>query len=190
MNEPLTWVACDGGPHAFIPEPAVPRWGGTCPPSDGRVVQAAFRWSGKTGDPASDYDAACDIDELVGLLRLDPETSVLVLGDEVPMSTWIQSPHFAGGIVVVPMCWPSPRCADAELIAVVESVPPKSFQHTGLQLRSSSGRFLLCAACDSAPNWIYPTLEVRLSPGTYRVMSAEVSIRGFELRLHALANAA
>lgn len=74
-------------------------------PADGRIVNAHSRWSPDPSARVTDYDAACDVDELVGVIPVG-EGSALVFGDEVPMSTWVASALFVGGLVVVPMTWP------------------------------------------------------------------------------------
>jgi hypothetical protein len=59
----FTWVKCDGGPHVLLPSELEAIWSGTHAPSDRRVVKATFRWKPDPLTPASDYDAACDVDE-------------------------------------------------------------------------------------------------------------------------------
>jgi hypothetical protein len=72
-----------------------------------RVVAARSRWSGALDAVACDYDVACDVKDLVGAVPLSDGVG-LVLGDEVPMSTWLQSALFSGGVLLVPMHWPEP----------------------------------------------------------------------------------
>jgi hypothetical protein len=184
----ISWVACDGGPHLLVESELAIAWGGTRPPEEGRVVNARFRWSDEPGAVATDYDAACDVDDLVGLVPVGRGVG-LVLGDEVPMSTWIPHRDFAGGVVVVPMEWPEPGMPEERLLSAVASVPSNAFSDTDICLAVGAGGLVLCAAADSGPNWTYPTLHVSVLPGRYRVLSAEVETRGFLLRLHGLHNA-
>ena len=116
MGNVLTWVTCDGGPHLLIPEELGALWEGSDAPSGGRVVNARFRWSADPGALATDYDAACDVNELVGVIPVGAGAA-LVLGDEVPMSTWVPSTLFAGGLIVVPMTWPHPGMPEQRLLA-------------------------------------------------------------------------
>jgi hypothetical protein len=181
----FTWVTCDGGPHLFASEEVLVGWSGTAAPA-GRFVRATFRWSGDANTPASDYDAACDIDELTGLISVGTEVA-LVLGDEAPMSTWVRSPYFDGGVLVIPMAWPAPDSSEVQLLAAIDSVAPEEFNRTGLVLPGSTGRFRLCAACDRGPQWLYPTLSVDLvARKSFHILSAEVQRAGFWLRLHGL----
>jgi len=185
MGNVLPWVTCNGGPHLLIPEELGALWEGSDAPSGGRVVNARFRWSADPGAVATDYDAACDVNELVGVIPVGAGAA-LVLGDEVPMSTWVPSTLFAGGLIVVPMTWPHPGMPEQRLLAAVNSVDRSAFTQTGLTLPPSSGQFILCAACDASPDWIYPTMRVRVPGILYQILSAEARIDGFRLRLHAL----
>lgn len=185
MGNLLSWVTCDGGPHLLIPEELGALWEGTNAPSGGRVVNAHFRWSAEPGAVATDYDAACDINNLIGVIPVGAGAA-LVLGDEVPMSTWVPSMLFVGGLIVVPMTWPNHRMPEQRLLTVVDAVERSAFTHAGLTLPPSSGQFILCAACDTGPDWAYATMRVTVPGILYRILSAEVQIEGFSLRLHAL----
>jgi hypothetical protein len=112
--------------------------------------------------------------------------AALVLGDEVPMSTWVPSTFFVGGLIVVPMTWPRHGIPEQRLLAAVNSADRSAFTQTGLALPPSSGQFILCAACDASPDWIHPTMRVSVPGIHYQILSAEVRIEGFWLRLHAL----
>lgn len=191
---PLSWVSCDGGPHVLLPAEASSEWSGIRASGDARRGRAAFRWSGDASMPGSDYDAACDVSGLVGLLPMGTGAA-LVLGDEVPMSTWLPHDRFRGGVLVVPMTWPDTAHDDPALRDAVASVAPSEFLPTGLVLPAANGRFLLCAAADFGPDWQYPTLPLclplppPLPPAAYDIVSVEVPIQGFWLRLHALQSA-
>ena len=161
------------------------QWEGAVVPRNGRVVNARSRWSREPDAIATDYDAACDVGELLGIIPVSTGAA-LVLGDEVPMSTWVPSPLFSGGLIVVPMTWPHPGMTEEPLLATVRSVDRSAFASNGLTLPRSSGRFILCAACDAGPNWIYATARIAVPSNQYEVRSAEVCKAGFWLRLHAL----
>jgi hypothetical protein len=139
--------------------------------------------------PETDYDAACEINELVGVISVGASTA-LVLGDEVPMSTWVPSRQFIGGLLVVPMTWAEPGMHEEPLMATVDAVARSDFTRTALTLPASSGRFILCSASDAGPQWLYPTAQLTVPAMTYQVLSAEVQTAGFWLRLHALDAAA
>ncbi|MGC4045242.1 MAG: hypothetical protein QM758_15730 [Armatimonas sp.] len=58
MSKLLGWHSGCDGPSVLMPIEVVPLWEGTELPSNGRTVEAEFRWSGQT--QATDYDRACD----------------------------------------------------------------------------------------------------------------------------------
>ncbi|GLV88330.1 hypothetical protein Slala03_80190 [Streptomyces lavendulae subsp. lavendulae] len=60
----LTWLDTEGGPFIVVPRTALAHWSGT----------------------EGDYDRACEVMDLVGVLELPDEAEALVLGDE-PLST-------------------------------------------------------------------------------------------------------
>ncbi|MFE4975529.1 Imm21 family immunity protein [Kitasatospora sp. NPDC056651] len=60
----LTWLDTEGGPFVVVP------------------CDALSQWSGTEGD----YDRACEVMDLVGVLELPDGAAALVLGDE-PLST-------------------------------------------------------------------------------------------------------
>ncbi|MEU2134064.1 Imm21 family immunity protein [Streptomyces sp. NPDC018352] len=61
---PLTWLETEGGPFIVVPRTTLPHW------------------SGREGD----YDRACEVMDLLGILELPDGAEALVLGDE-PLST-------------------------------------------------------------------------------------------------------
>src|SRR5688572_8042554 len=95
------WVSCDGGPHLLLPTELVDAWEGTQPPSDGRVVSARFRYSMDPRATATDYDLACDVEGVLALIPVGAGQG-LVLGGEVPMSTWLPLPNETGIDLLVP----------------------------------------------------------------------------------------
>ncbi|MGW0394027.1 Imm21 family immunity protein [Streptomyces sp. NPDC003042] len=60
----LTWLETEGGPFIVVPHAALSHWTGT----------------------EGDYDRACEVMDLVGVLELPDGAEALVLGDE-PLST-------------------------------------------------------------------------------------------------------
>ncbi|MDX3771767.1 MULTISPECIES: Imm21 family immunity protein [unclassified Streptomyces] len=60
----LTWLETEGGPFIVVPRSALVHWLGT----------------------EGDYDRACEVMDLVGVLALPDGAEALVLGDE-PLST-------------------------------------------------------------------------------------------------------
>jgi hypothetical protein len=102
------------------------------------------------------------------------------------MSTWVPTALFVGGLIVVPMTWPDHGMPEQRLLAAVNSAERSTFTQSGFTLPPSSGHFILCAACDAGPDWIYATMRVSVPGISYQILSAEIRIEGFWLRLHAL----
>ncbi|MBW3570406.1 MAG: immunity 21 family protein [Gemmatimonadetes bacterium] len=82
----------DGGPLLVLPGAAVAHWEGIDAPSNGRVVEASFRWSAAELS-ATDYDRACDVSaRTAAVIRVGPSWGI-VLGTETAGSAlWIHGP--------------------------------------------------------------------------------------------------
>jgi hypothetical protein len=162
MLDDFDWVCCDGGPHVFAPQDLAASWHAT----------------------DAEYAAACAVNDVLGVIRVGSGFG-LVLGDEVPMSAWVPAGAFSSGTLVVPMTFAEDLTAD-EFLAMVGRVPAAAYADTGLVLTSVADGFLLFAACDNGPKWIYSTAAVALPAGRYRIFTTEQRNRDFDLRLHAL----
>jgi hypothetical protein len=143
-------------------------WEGTRPPSAGRTVEAKFRWNDQTG-PATDYDRACDIEALIGLLQVG-NVEALVLGDEPLATAWLPYRARPGGVVVR---WryaedkESVSSRQAEMLALEGAEPVVT-----LRVRSSPLLMFDSAVAGSDLD-VTEALLIELQPGTYRVSSAE-----------------
>lgn len=170
----LRWLESNGGPLLLVPGEQLPSWEGTEPPSDGRQIDAQFRWNGEDA-PASDYDRACDINGWLGLLDVGAGHAI-VLGGE-PLGTAWQASAGASesgvntcGILIR---WVHAN-SESDVIEALEHVPETVWQDTGLLL--SVGREPLCLL-DAA----YPGSElegddhltIQLPPGKYSIATAE-----------------
>ena len=149
----LRWVSCDGGPHLLLPTELVRVWEGTAVPSAGRVVHARFRYGGDPAAPGTDYDLACDVEGALGVIPVGAGFG-LVLGDEVPMSTWLPLPDGTGVDLIVPLEWGA--LTDGAFRRVSRHVLPESLIDTGLTLDIGSAGATLLPACaprgSSQPN--------------------------------------
>ena len=170
----MVWLNTDAGHLVFMQESTRPRWSGIEPPRDGREVTARFRWNRPT-DPPTDYDRACDIDDVVGILDVDGQ-SAIVLGQE-PMPTTCQSTA-DGGLLIA-------RLYTSE-IGLPDFVPPP----TGLPWHSVG-----CVLFDGSPlvlfdstevGWadpVFPSLPVMLVGGCFEVEHAALTRPDMELWL-------
>ncbi|MFJ6632202.1 Imm21 family immunity protein [Streptomyces sp. NPDC091376] len=72
LHADLAWVASMGGPLIVIPASAVDQWGGC---TEGGIIVGGT-------DVPDDYDRACDVESLAGIIGVGAEASGLVLADE------------------------------------------------------------------------------------------------------------
>ncbi len=158
----LDWVSCDGGPHLF----------------------AAHEWASLWQATDAEYAVACAAGDPLGVIPVGPGTG-LVLGGDVPLSVWVPAGAFGSGTLVVPRVWHDEIPAE-DFLSMVSGVSAASFTDTGLVISSPSNGFLLCAACDSGPGWVYSTAEIPLSAGSYRIHTTDAEVGDWSLRLHAL----
>lgn len=129
----LAWMHSDGGPLLLVPSECLSSWGGICPPTDGRQIEATFRWDG-ADSPACDYDRACDVDDYLALLDIGAGQG-LVLGGEPMGTAWspttsADSLTNSGGILIR---WVYANSV-ADVIEAVERVPEAAWADDGLAL--------------------------------------------------------
>lgn len=181
----VTWVSCDGGPHLLLlPAELVSEWEGASVPSGGRVVNTKFRWNGDPKAPATDYDRACDVNGALGLIPVGWGMG-LVINDDVPMSTWVESPDGDGGNVVVTIT--RGEFGDDEVVQAVRAIPDTMFQGTGMTISAGNGGMFLFPAADASDHWVYGYLKVVLGEGVYRILTTECEpLVGHQLRVHRL----
>lgn len=178
MDQPaflLDWVCNDGGPFLLIPQKHLQAWEGTVPPSNGRVVQAQFRYDPTI--PATDYDRACDVEDYLGLLAVG-EGTALVLGDEPVMTAWL--PKANGGILIR---WRYAN-SEADILAALNSVGPEAFTDSGLELEIDDTRVILMSACDRNQDFIYGFVEITIEPAKYRIFTSEYVNESTAILLH------
>lgn len=181
----LKWACCDGGPHLLLPGELLPAWEGINPPSNGRVVNATFRFTGEPDSPATDYDLACDVQGVVGLIPVGKGQGLVIGGDEVPMSTWIEASDKSGGFVVIPLEWGD--LTDDIVTNTPAKVPGEEFEDTGLEVRVEGRGLVLFAACDSSDAWVYACVEIPILPGIYKVLTIDFEPDASHLfRIHRL----
>lgn len=160
----LKWVACDGGPLLLLAEKYIHAWEGTNIPAKGHHVQARFRWN--PGGPATDYDRACDVEDYLGLIRVD-EAQALVLSDAPFATTWF--PSSDGGVFIRWVYADS----DAEVMDAFNRIPDEAYKDTELSLSVEDSTLVLFAACESGDEQIYSRLQIQLPLGRYRIFTCE-----------------
>jgi immunity protein 21 of polymorphic toxin system len=129
----LAWMNSNGGPLLLVPGELRLSWGGVCPPTDGRKIEATFRWDGPDS-PACDYDRACDVDGYLALLEIGAGQGLVLGGDPMATAWWpitsAGSLANMGGILI--------RCmyanSDTDIMDGVERVPDTAWVDDGLAL--------------------------------------------------------
>lgn len=156
----LAWVDTTGGPHLVVPEKYAVHWEGVGKPSRGRVVEAKSRWD--ASGPATDYDRACDVDGLLGVIRVGRGRGV-VLADDPGMAAYCPSRgrHSILKWVYAP--------SEAALLACFRGVTTRLKAEATVSVRHPGGRLVLMDAADTPQSWLGKHSEFTLPAGLYQV---------------------
>jgi hypothetical protein len=157
------WVTCDGGPLLVLAKENLPAWEGSATPSQGRKIEAQFRWN--SGGPATDYDRACDVEDYIALIDVGAGKG-MVLGGEESDATWL--PLVDGGLLVR---WVYGENDEGSL-AAVDRIPKDAFEDSGLSFSVGESPLVLFAACESSGDQIYPRIEFQIAPGCYQILTS------------------
>jgi len=144
----LEWVESGGGPLIAVPETVLPFWAG----ADGE-------------ETASDYDRACEVDGVVGLLPVG-DSSALVLGDE-PASTAYLPEHSTF------VRWCAANSED-ELLAGVPVALATADWENEVRWDVPGAVVLFDSAWPGNDTERTDRLKVVLEPGSYAVRAANV----------------
>jgi Immunity protein 21 len=161
----LQWLDNDAGASMLLSTRLLSRWSGSLPPSDGRVIEAEFRWN--PADGPTDYDRACDVNEAAAVLPVG-DGSAIVLGNEGPMPvTW--RPLASGGILLVQLY----TTETGDMPARLPRIPSDLEWATGGAFHADGAPLRLFDATDSGEqDPVFPYLTVELAAGAYAVESA------------------
>jgi hypothetical protein len=140
----LRQFANDGGPLIVLPREAASFWEGSAPPSNGRVIEARFRWNDDAF--ATDYDRACDVEEWAAILEVGLSWG-LVLGGEDTADGWLQ-PNAPDTLALVRTAW-SDLLSDEEIPKLYEALAEQRWKrlHSGLLI--THGDLLLMHAAST-----------------------------------------
>ncbi|WP_344442434.1 Imm21 family immunity protein [Kitasatospora nipponensis] len=141
----LTWLETEGGPFIVVPRDALSHWSGT----------------------EGDYDRACEVVELVGVLDLPDEAEALVLGDE-PLATAYLPEHR----VLVRWCYAEGEEGVADI--VLAGLPTAEWDE-GPVLKTTGGLVMFDAAYfGTEVGTLTDSTVLELPAGRYRVESASI----------------
>jgi hypothetical protein len=164
MNEDnpdeYVWVDSNGGPTLLIEETFVKSWEGSEIPSNGRVVEAEFRWG---LDVATDYDRACDIEDWLGVLDVG-EGNALVFSGFPTISTWVPLIEREEGIIVRWIAADN----EAQIIEKAKSlIKDKSDDY--IEFEVGNAELILMPAVESWKDNQFTRLKISLASGIYKV---------------------
>ena len=157
------WIDCNS-PLLLVARDHLIAWEGTNVPSNGRKVEACFRWN--PDGPATDYDRACDIDDYVGVIDVGNGKGI-VLGEEPLMTTW--RPFSDGGLLVR---WVFAE-SEEDLISSALNIPIDDYEDSGVSLRISSSSLVLFAACESSEDELYSRIGFEMALGDYKILTCK-----------------
>lgn len=162
MELAKTWITGDGGPIILMEEALLPFWEGSNEPSNGRIVEAEFRWG---LDVATDYDRACDINNWAGVVDV-ADGFALVLGTSGDTATWVPDLVSEGALVE----W---VCADSEneLLEEARNFAEAAVFEEVLKFDIRSSPLVLFMAVEHGSQPIYGRLAFDIVPGKYSVKS-------------------
>ena len=158
----LQWIQSNGGPLLLLPSALLGAWEGADEPEPFRSVEARSRWN--PSGPATDYDRACDVGDLVGAVQVG-EGEGLVLGDEPLATTWRSSQSSTGGVLVRWEYAASGVAAGRWVSTIPSSLPWESSTRFSFE----EGPLVLFDSAEAGSNPSGPRLEIPLSGGVYDV---------------------
>lgn len=161
----FNWVSSDGGPLIVMEQKYLANWEGCDEPSNGRVVEASFRWGLEV---ATDYDRACDIEDYLGLIDVGEGKAIVLGGDEMP-TTWFPLPKSHEGILIRWFYGDS----ESNVINVAESMLDELWKDENFKFTVEDSDLSLFAATESGNDKRYSRLKFKLSSGTYSIFTIE-----------------
>jgi hypothetical protein len=161
----LTWIESGGGPLLLLSSEYLADWEGVDSPSNGRIVQATFRWNGP-GTAATDYDRACDIDDYIAAIPVGSGTG-LVLNQEPMPTTWQHYDDQIGGLLIRWM----QGDAETDVLELLPHSPNPVWEPGHITFTVGSAPLYLFDAV-SPGNELDEHLPIALSAGVYLITTA------------------
>ena len=149
----------------LIEEKYLPDWEGSDAPSNGRVVEANFRWGLET---ATDYDRACDVEDWLGLINVG-EGKAIVLGGDETATTWVDLIENREGMLIRWIYADS----DEDAINKAKSLSDELGKEESFEFKIGDSDLILFSAAESGNYKISPRMKFNLSSGTYKISTIE-----------------
>ncbi|HEX8288441.1 MAG TPA: Imm21 family immunity protein [Pyrinomonadaceae bacterium] len=173
------WITTEGGPLLLLLEKHLDAWDGTDEPSNGRIVEANFRWNPDIS--ATDYDRACDVDDFLGVIDVG-EGQGIVFGDKPLMTTWLPLTTELGKMFVR---WVEAE-NEADLIEFATSFSQTDFHDTLVSITVEDSDLILFAAYEAGRDNFDVRLRIGLANGRYKFSTLYVSDRLTTVLCHRL----
>ncbi|MFD9336238.1 Imm21 family immunity protein [Streptomyces sp. NPDC060028] len=141
----LTWLETEGGPFIVVPCAALSHWSGT----------------------EGDYDRACEVTDLVGVLELPDGAEALVLGGE-PLTTAYLPEHRA----LVRWCYAESEEGVADVI--LAGLPTAEWEEGPVLSTTGELAMFDAAYFGTEVGTLTDSTVLELGPGRYRVDSASI----------------
>jgi hypothetical protein len=159
------WIGTAGGPPIMLAASLLTVWEGSNFPSNGRVVEAHFRYFSEN-DPATDYDRACDVDGYIGQVPVGSGTGI-VFADETTTVSWHPGEGRNAANTIVKMMWiHNDALVEAALSASEQLAWEDNFEYDS----DSADHVIFDSACPGSDT--EESLHVRLAHGRFIVQTA------------------
>lgn len=159
------WTSSDGGPLLLIEEKSLLNWEGSDAPSNGRVVEANFRWGLEV---ATDYDRTCDVEDWLGLINVG-EGKAIVLGGDETATTWLDLIEKREGMLVRWIYADS----DEDAVNKAKSLFDELGKEESFEFKVGDSDLILFSAAESGEYKISPRLKFNLESGDYKIFTIE-----------------
>jgi len=176
----LQWLDIGApGPRVLVPVPLLASWSGNLPPTDGRVIEAEFRW--QADGSATDYDRACDVMSAAAAIPVGTgQAIVLYVEGDMPVA-W--APLERGGILLAKLYTIEDPGLPEQLPEMPEVLP---WEFLGEFTTDGSALRLMHAAEVGEEEPVFDTMDIPLMAGQYRMESATLRDPRMELWLVSL----
>lgn len=179
-NNRMEWISCDGGPHILMEKRCMQCWEGSEIPSNGRKVNAKFKWN-PDSTTATDYDLVCDINDYIGIIETQ-NGSAIVINDDVPMSAFVFDKKNTGHIVVL-YTWENEKYSE-EIPDIINNMSLNDFDDSGIRYQTTEQILYHFPACDIPMKPVYGFAEISMMPGAFKIFRRDaLTIQNGKIRI-------
>lgn len=161
MNNEITWIECNGGPHLLL---------------ESKYLKI---WKGETEDELEKakeyYEEAGLINDYIGELNIGLGKGI-VISEDITSSTWISKDNTGGFLVVINYVnenFFNEGLKQDMLYNEFSKIADDQFVDTNLKYQVTDEELYLFAACDFGKEWLYNYCKLKLLPGDYCIKMIE-----------------